>query len=146
MSSVFQKQVEIYAIFFKLNSVNTVQSKFDGEVDIVSSWLDTIHDNYDPEHHWNPQLICENAIEKEIKIRTRIEIKTENDSENHTVRIVQYQKFSGIFSEWLHVKQFPFDVQKIGIDFFSHSNNFFRYFHRSFNNKFTSNVSYNFNW
>ncbi len=118
MPSVLQKQVEIYAIFCKLNSVNTVQSKFDGEIDIVSSWLDTIHDNYDPERHWNPQLICENTMEKDIKIRTRVEIKAQNESENHTVRIVQYQKFCGVFSEWLNVKQFPFDVQKIGRDYF----------------------------
>lgn len=109
-----QRQVEIYAIFCKLNNVNTVQSKFDGEVEIVSSWLDNIHGNYNAEQHWNPQLVCENSLEKDMKVRTRIEIKTQTDQGNETVRIVQYQKFSGVFSEWLHVKQFPFDIQKIG--------------------------------
>jgi hypothetical protein len=116
MSSSTPKQVEIYAIFCKLISVNTVQAKFEGEVDIVSSWLDnTIHGNYDPEHHWNPQLLCDNLIDKDIKIRTRVEVKPQNDNEHQYVRIVQYQKINGTFSEWLHVKQFPFDVQKIGI-------------------------------
>jgi hypothetical protein len=31
------------------------------------------------------------------------------------MRIVQYQKIIGTFSEWLDVKKFPFDVQKLGI-------------------------------
>lgn len=115
MSSAIQKQVEIYAIFCKLNSVDTVHGKFDGEIDIVSSWFDTIHDNYDPERHWNPQLVYENLMDKDIKIRTRVEVKPQNDNEHHYVRIVQYQKLNGTFSEWLNVKQFPFDVQKIGI-------------------------------
>jgi hypothetical protein len=115
MSSVIQKPVEIYAIFFKLNSVNTVQGKFEGEIDIVSSWLDTIHGNYDPERHWNPQLVYENLLDNDIKIRTRVEIKPQNNNEHNYVRIVQYQKVNGTFSEWLNVKQFPFDVQKIGI-------------------------------
>lgn len=117
MSSSIQKQVEIYAIFCKLNSVNTVQGRFEGEVDIVSSWLDNIHGNYDPEHHWNPQLVYENLIEKDTTIRTRIEVKLQNENENSYVRIVQYQKLNGVFTEWLHVKQFPFDVQKIGRNF-----------------------------
>ena len=115
MSSTIQKQVEIYAIFCKFNSVDTVQGKFDGEIDIVSSWLDTIHDNYDPERHWNPQLVYENLMDKDIKIRTRVEVKPQNDNEQHYIRIVQHQKLIGTFSEWLNVKQFPFDVQKIGI-------------------------------
>ncbi len=115
MSSVIPKRVEIYAIFCKLNSVNTVQGKFEGEIDIVSSWFDNIHGNYDPERHWNPQLVYENLMDNDIKIRTRVEIKPQNDNEHNYVRIIQYQKINGTFSEWLHVKQFPFDVQKIGI-------------------------------
>ncbi len=119
MSSVSQKQVEMYAIFCKLTSVNTVQGKFEGEIDIVSSWLDNIHGKYDPEYHWNPQLVYENLMDKDVKIRTRVEIKPQNENnENHYVRIVQYQKINGTFSEWLHVKQFPFDTQKIGENFF----------------------------
>ena len=109
------KEVEIYSIFCKLNSVNTIQGKFEGEIDIVSSWLDTIHGNYDVERHWNPQLFYENLMDKDIKIRTRVEVKPHNDNEHHYMRIVQYQKITGTFSEWLDVKQFPFDVQKIGI-------------------------------
>ncbi|CAF1179128.1 unnamed protein product [Adineta steineri] len=115
MSSVVQKEVEIYVIFCKLTSVNTIQGKFEGEIDIVSSWLDTIHGNYDHERHWNPRLVYENIMDKDSKIRTRIEVKPHNDNEHHFVRIVQYQKITGTFSEWLHVKQFPFDVQKLGI-------------------------------
>jgi hypothetical protein len=114
MSSTTQKQVEIYAIFCKLNSVNTVQGKFEGEVDIVSSWLDNIQGNYDVERHWNPQLLCENLMDKDVKIRTRVELKAQHDNEQQYVRIVQYQKIIGTFSEWLNVKQFPFDAQKIG--------------------------------
>lgn len=113
-STTNEKQVEIYAIFCKLNTVNTVQGRFEGEIDIVSSWLDDIHGNYDPERHWNPQLVFENMMEKDVVIRTRIELKTQNDNENHLVRIVQYKKLIGVFTEWLHVKQFPFDVQRIG--------------------------------
>ncbi len=115
MSSVIKKEVEIYSIFCKLNSVNTIQGKFEGEIDIVSSWLDTIHGNYDVERHWNPQLYYENIMDKDIKIRTRVEVKPHNDNEHHYMRIVQYQKIIGTFSEWLNVKQFPFDVQKLGI-------------------------------
>ena len=110
----YEKEVEIYVIFCKLNSVNTVQGKFEGEVDIVSSWFDTVRGNYDPERHWNPQLICENFMDEESKIRTRVEVKAQENHEQHVVRIIQYQKFNGTFSEWLQVKQFPFDVQKIG--------------------------------
>ena len=113
MSSIVPRQVEIYAIFCKLNSVNTVQNKFDGEVDIVSSWLDNIHERYDSDQHWNPQLVCENTLDA-IKIQTRVEIQSPIDETSQLTRIVQYQKFSGVFSEWLHVKQFPFDIQKIG--------------------------------
>ena len=114
MTSTYEKEVEIYVIFCKLNSVNTVQGKFEGEVDIVSSWFDTVRGSYDPERHWNPQLICENFMDQENKIRTRIEVKAQENHEQHLVRIIQYQKFNGTFSEWLQVKQFPFDVQKIG--------------------------------
>ncbi len=115
MSSTLAKQVEIYSIFCKLNRVNTIHGNFEGEIDIVSSWLDNIQGNYDPERHWNPQLVYKNVMDKEIKIRTRVEIKPQNDQENQYVRIVQYQKLNGTFSEWLHFQQFPFDVQKIGI-------------------------------
>ena len=113
MSTVLSRQVEIYGIFCKLNSVNTVQGKFEGEIDIVTSWFDNIHENYNSEHHWNPQIIFDNLIEKDAKIHIRIETKLQN--ENNSVRIVQYQKIVGTFTEWLNVKQFPFDVQKIGI-------------------------------
>lgn len=110
MSSINPKQVEIYVIFYKLGSVNTLQGKYEGEVDIVSSWLDNIHGTYDIEHHWNPQLVFDNLSERDSKIQTRIEIKSSNDS----TRVIQYHKIIGTFSEWLNVKEFPFDVQKIG--------------------------------
>lgn len=113
MSSTVPRQVEIYAIFCKLNNVNTVQNKFDGEVDVVSSWLDDIHESYDVDHHWNPQLICENSLDS-IRIQTRVEVELPINDSNQLPRVIQYQKFSGLFSEWLHVKQFPFDIQKIG--------------------------------
>lgn len=109
-----QKQVEIYAIFCKLNSVNTIQGKFEGEIDIVSSWFDTLHGDYNPDRHWNPQLECENLIDSDKKIRTRVEVKACNETNPHYMRIIQYQKITGTFSEWLRVKEFPFDVQKLG--------------------------------
>ena len=114
MSSAIQKEVEIYVIFCKLTSVNTLQGKFEGEVDIVSSWLDNIHGNYDRDRHWNPELVYENSIDKDVKIRTRVEVKPHTNDEHQSVRVVQYQKIIGTFSEWLHIRQFPFDVQKIG--------------------------------
>jgi hypothetical protein len=114
MTESTQKQVEIYAIFFKVNSINSVQGKFDGEVDIVSSWFDHIHGDYNTKHHWNPQLVCENFMDNEKIARTRVEIKPMNENDPTYVRIIQYQKITGTFSAWIHVKQFPFDVQKLG--------------------------------
>lgn len=109
------KQVEIYAIFCKVLNINTVQGKFDGEVDIVSSWFDHLHGTYDPELHWNPQLVCENLMDSDKTIRTRVEVKpSDNDQNSSYTRIIQYQKITGTFSEWIQVKKFPFDVQKLG--------------------------------
>lgn len=117
MAKQNEKQVEIYAVFLKLNSINTVQGKFEAEVDIVSSWFDNVRGVYDPERHWNPQLVFENLLDNEKKIPTRIEIKRFNDEHSDNVRIVQYQKLIGTFSEILHVKEFPFDTQRIGKNF-----------------------------
>ena len=116
MATSTSKQVEIYAIFCKVLSINTVQGKFDGEVDIVSSWFDHLRGDYNPELHWNPQLVCENLMDGDKKIRTRVEVKPLDDPNSSETRIIQYQKITGTFSEWIQVKQFPFDVQQLGND------------------------------
>ena len=109
-----EKLVEIYVLFLKLNSINTVQGTFQGEVDVVSSWFDYIDGNYDSTRHWNPQFVFENLMDSDKKIPTRIEVTRVEDDPSGRVRIIQYQKLSGTFSERLHVKEFPFDVQRIG--------------------------------
>lgn len=66
-----QKRIVSVAFeFVRIGAIDTMNEKFEAEVNIESTWpvilaLSENHDifnNYDPEKHWNPCLFVENAM------------------------------------------------------------------------------------
>ncbi|CAF1045766.1 unnamed protein product [Didymodactylos carnosus] len=109
-------KVEIYVIYCKLTTVNTVLGKYDAEIDVVSSWFINTSDKittYDPDTHWNPQLVFDNVI-GESKIRTRFEVEHETGDDGRT-RIIQYQKISATFSEAFKIFQYALKLIRSSI-------------------------------
>ncbi|CAF1632962.1 unnamed protein product, partial [Didymodactylos carnosus] len=112
-------EVEVYVVFNKLTYIDSIEEKYNAEIDIVSSWIDNsiiVHPNqpfvYDKNIHWNPLLVFDNVIDEPV-IKTRYEVKYLPDSK--TTRVIQYQKLMGTLLESLEVHAFPFDTQNLGL-------------------------------
>ncbi len=58
------KYVNMQVVFVKIGEIDTMNEKYAADVIVESRWIDTsIHENYDPNNDWNPQIYIENALQ-----------------------------------------------------------------------------------
>ena len=53
-----QRVVQVTVEFIRLGEIDTMNEKYNAEICIESKWIEKdLIQNYNPEQHWNPQLI-----------------------------------------------------------------------------------------
>ena len=94
--------VEVLFEFVKFGEIDTMNEKYQAEVNIESKWieLDQTITQYDPKKNWNPQLFIENALQL-TKEQIDYEIEKQNDG---TIWIVERRNVKGTFWERLEYK------------------------------------------
>ena len=116
MSVIRKRDVNIMVEFIRIGEIDTMNEKYQAEVEIEASWLtDEKIINYDPKIHWNPMLYVENLL-TETKQTVDYTVDVE---ENGNVLITESRKIKGIFWERLELQNFPvrFIYSKIKIKF-----------------------------
>jgi hypothetical protein len=90
------RNVEIYVEFVRIGEIDTINEKYQAELNIEARWID-IYDSYNPSFHWNPKLFIENALQ-EPKQQISYQVNIRSDG-NYVV--IEKRNIKGVFWEKL---------------------------------------------
>jgi hypothetical protein len=64
-NSIEKRTVQVYFEFYRIGEIDLMNEKYNAEISIESKWVEKDYiQNYNPEHHWNPRLFIENALQE----------------------------------------------------------------------------------
>ena len=91
--------------FTKINDIDTINQRFQAQIEIESKWYDStvISDSIDEKKIWKPDLYVENGIKDVREEVTYHVLKNDQKSCN----ICEIRKVTGIFYEKLELENFP---------------------------------------
>jgi hypothetical protein len=93
------RNVEIYVEFIRIGEIDTMNEKYQAELNIESKWVETenSYDTYNPNFHWNPKLFIENVLQ-EPKEQISYEKKIRSDG---NFVVIEKRNIKGVFWEKL---------------------------------------------
>jgi len=108
-------RVEIYAIFHRISEIDNVKEQFKANIFMEAKWIDDSIDDskeskFDVKKYWTPSIYIENSIGK-IKQDIKYRIEKRDDK----IYVIESRNIESVFYETLELKNFPLDIQDLGI-------------------------------
>lgn len=97
------KFVEVFIQFVRIGEIDTMNEKYQAEVNIESRWItnEQLNGKYDPNLHWNPKIYIENAFQ-EPKEAIKYEVGKDSLNLNNYV-VIEKRNVKGI-SKFIYYK------------------------------------------
>ncbi len=108
----YQTKVGIYAVFHRISEIDNVKEQFKANIFVEAKWEDNSIDSnkFDSKKYWTPSIYIENTIGK---IKQDIKYKIERKLEK--TYVIESRNIESLFWEKLELKNFPLDIQDLGI-------------------------------
>ncbi|CAF1171349.1 unnamed protein product, partial [Didymodactylos carnosus] len=115
LESVLATEIKVRCVFLRIGDIDTLNERYYAEVLFEASWTDPLlkfETTYDPNVHWNPNLIIINSIGDQ---KRDVWYSLAKSSDSDCLEITEHQRIKGLFWEKMELQHFPVDVQELSI-------------------------------